>query len=151
MFKTINHIHIMTPSIPFPMSSASALHLSPAFSIAMTALRGASVSLWYAKASARWMKPVRTAGQRRLSLTVYMKWISRTFKKMGTEELRCSPSLCLCLWEFWPAKDLSRVFSGPASTVGLSNQINISTMTLRNKEEKPMSWDTRRWEKQTEK
>lgn len=65
--------------------------------------------------------------------------------------MSCLPSLCLCLLEFWPAKDLRRVFSGPPSTVGLSNQINISTMTLMKSEEKAMSWDTSRWKKQKKK
>lgn len=129
------------------MSSASALHLSPAFSIAMTAISGASISLRYAKVSARWRKPVRTAGQRHLSHTDYLQWINIWKDNV----LRCSPSLCLCLLEFWPAKDFNRVFRGPASTVGLSNQINISRMTFRNSEEKAMSWDTRRWKKQEKK
>lgn len=64
---------------------------------------------------------------------------------MLTAETACLPSLCMCLWEFWPAKDLSRVFNGPPSTFGLSNHINISTITLMNSEENAMSWDTRRW------
>lgn len=45
------------------MSSASALHLSLALSIPITARSGTSVSLRYAKDSARWMKPARTAEQ----------------------------------------------------------------------------------------
>lgn len=86
-------IHTMTSLIPFPMSSASALHLSPAFSIAMMDLTGTSVSLWYAKASARWRKPVRTAGQRNVSIAVYIKWIKfEKIKTWGTHH-HCA---CVC-------------------------------------------------------
>lgn len=48
------------------------------------------------------------------------------------------------MWVLWPAKVLRRDFRGPTSRVGLSNHINISTTTFRNREEKVMSWETRR-------